>query len=163
MKVPTLYHGSPFRLAHLSPRIPRGETVFQTQKAVFLSSNKLEAQLYSLARDTERKNKGWGIHDGVLHLRRDLWTGPSPKYQLNPKGYLHVFTGLKEDNVRQNPDLLTEWVSLEAVKPTRIEEVCLCDLPSTAIQYYEKTSRGGSRRHKKTRKQVRKQSRKAKN
>jgi hypothetical protein len=136
MVVPTLYHGSPFQLHELEPRVPRGETPFQAQKAVFLSSNKLEAQLYALARDPERKNKGWVIQDGVLLLRRDLWTGPNPKYSLNTNGYLHVFEGLR--NVLQNPDLPSEWVSKEAVKPTYVEEVCLCDLPSQAIQYWEK-------------------------
>lgn len=133
---PTLYHGSPFHLEALEPRVPRGETSFQSQKAVFLSSNKLEAQLYALALDPERKNKGWGIQDGVLLLRRDLWTGLAPEYKLNPQGYLHVFEGLRD--VLQNPDMPSEWVSREAVRPTRVEEVCLCDLPSQAIQYWNK-------------------------
>ena len=119
MVIPTLYHGSPFRLAELEPRVPRGETPFQTQKAVFLTSNKLDAQLYSLARDSERKNKGWGIRDGVLRLRRDLWFGPDAKYHLNPTGYLHVFEGLTK--VHQNPDLPAEWVSLVSVVPTQVE------------------------------------------
>jgi hypothetical protein len=74
--------------------------------------------LYALARDKDRKNKGWGIHDGILHLRRDLWTGENPKYRLNEKGFLHIFTGLQPELIRQNSDLLTEWVSLEKVQPT---------------------------------------------
>lgn len=145
--IPTLYHGSPFRLAELEPRVPRGETPFQTQKAVFLTSHKLEAQLYALARDPERKNKGWGIRNGVLRLRRDLWLGPEAKYHLNQTGYLHVFEGLTA--VQQNPDVPTEWVSPIPVRPTRIEEVCLCDLPSQAIEYVDRLV-GGTRKSKRT-------------
>lgn len=130
---PTLYHGSPVRLAELEPRVPRGETPF-------LTANKLDAQLYALVRDPERKNKGWGIRDGILFLHRDLWIGPAAKYRLNPTGYLHVFEGLQ--SVQQNPDIPSEWVSMMPVVPTRVEEVCLCDLPSQAIQYVDRLSGG---------------------
>lgn len=130
---PTLYHGSPFRLVELEPRVPRGETPF-------LIANKLDAQLYALARDPERKNKGWSIRDGTLFLRRNLWLGSEAKYRLNPTGYLHVFEGLRA--AQQNPDVPSEWISLVPVVPTRVEEVCLCDLPSQSIQYVDSLSGG---------------------
>jgi hypothetical protein len=56
----TLYHGSPFYLEELEPKTPRGDNDFNTQKGIYLTDSKISAILYSLARDEERKNKGWG-------------------------------------------------------------------------------------------------------
>jgi hypothetical protein len=69
-----LYHGSPYKLIKLDPRTPRG-------------NNKLEAALYSLARDKERKNKGWAIKNNFLYLVEDFWLEEfrednKPFYQL---------------------------------------------------------------------------------
>lgn len=121
--IPELYHGSPYSLHTLEARVPRGNTPFQTQKAVFLTSDKHQAALYSLARNKERKSKGWGIKGDQLYLRNNLWQGPTAKYTLNPVGYRHTIKNTK--NAVQNPELPTEWViphavhvnSVNAVKP----------------------------------------------
>lgn len=52
-----LYHGSPYRLEILEPRTPRGDNEFNTQTGVYLTDDKTEAKLYSLARDKLRINK----------------------------------------------------------------------------------------------------------
>ena len=77
-----LYHGSPFGgLTSLSPREPRGHTDYERQRAVFMTDNPDAAALYALARDKERKNRGWAAIGGRLQL------GPSAG--LNEKGYLY--------------------------------------------------------------------------
>ena len=54
----TLYHGSPHYMDILEVRKPRGDNDFNTQIGVYLTSDKTEAMLYSMARDKERINKG---------------------------------------------------------------------------------------------------------
>ena len=78
----TLYHGSPYEgLTSLQPKEPRGNTDYERQKAVFMTDNPDAAALYALARDKERKNRGWAAIGGRLQL------GPNAK--LNEKGYIY--------------------------------------------------------------------------
>ncbi len=118
---PALYHGSPHSLQTLEPHVPRGETAFQTQRAVFLTSGPHQAGLYALARNAERRRKGWGIHGDQLYLVRNHWTGPAAKYALNPVGYRHVVRNTGD--AVQNPDLPTEWVIPHAVRVNAVEPV----------------------------------------
>ena len=77
-----LYHGSPYEgLTSLQPREPRGNTDYERQKAVFMMDNPDAAALYALARDKERKNRGWAAIGGRLQL--------GPGANLNEKGYIY--------------------------------------------------------------------------
>jgi len=103
----TLYHGSPHYMDILEVRTPRGDNDFNTQIGVYLTSNKTEAMLYSMTRDKERINKGWGVINGILYLRSDLWTGDNPKFKLNTIGYLYeVIT----NDAEKNPYNETEYI-----------------------------------------------------
>lgn len=107
--------------------------------------------MYALVQDAKCKHRGWQIRDGILRLckGKDLWLPPGTKYHLNTVGHVHVCKGFQTSQVRQNPDMPTEWMSLVSIGPTRVEEVCLCDIPSGAIQYVERLTSGKqTRRHK---------------
>jgi len=120
-----LYHGSAYELNILKTHEPRGDNDFQRQKAVFLTSNFIEAALYSIARDKERKNKGWGIKNGILYLRNDLFEPLNKslqnsnelifKYKLNEYGYVYIITNTKD--AIKNPSLENEYVILHDVIP----------------------------------------------
>jgi hypothetical protein len=116
----TLYHGSPYHMDILEVRTPRGDNEFNSQTGVYLTSNKIEAMLYSIARDKERNNKGWGIIDGILYLRIDLWTGDEPTFKLNNIGYLHEII---TDDAEQNPHNKTEYIVKHEIKVDNITEV----------------------------------------
>ncbi len=119
-EVKTLYHGSPFKLNILEPRTPRGDNEFNTQTGVYLSSNRMEAMLYSLARDKERNNKGWGLKGGKLYLVEEHWVGPTKKYSLNDIGYLHI---IQTDKAEQNPYNPEEFIVKSSISPVKIEEI----------------------------------------
>jgi len=128
--IPTkkLYHGSPYLLKELVPMLPRGTDDFNSQTAVYLSTNKIEAKLYSLARDKERKNKGWGIKKGYLYLRKERWLekfmeSDKPLYRLNDIGYLYIIKLNKVPDYEINPNNVNEYIIKRIVKPDSIEKV----------------------------------------
>ena len=128
--IPTknLYHGSPYLLKKLIPMLPRGTDDFNSQTAVYLSSNKIEAKLYSLARDKERQNKGWGIKNGFLYLRKERWLEKfmepdKPLYRLNEVGYLYIIKMNKVPDYEINPNNMNEYIIKRIVKPDSIEKV----------------------------------------
>jgi len=138
-----LYHGSPFLLKELEPRTPRGDNEFNTQTGVYLTDNKMEAMLYSLARDLERVNKGWGIHNGILYLRVDRWTGETPQYKLNDVGYLYTFTfssDPEKNEYEQNPYLSSEYIVKHSlpIKKKNVEKVRLTKEVKKHIRYITK-------------------------
>jgi hypothetical protein len=118
----TLYHGSPFKLKYLEPKTPRGDNPFNTQTGIYLTSNEMEAKLYSIARDKERKNKGWSIRNNNLYLVEELWNEEiwkitvkdlgKPLYELNEIGYLHI---INTNNYEQNPNNLSEYIVKEPI------------------------------------------------
>jgi len=116
----TLYHGSPFCMEELEVRTPRGDNDFNTQTGVYLTSNMVEAMLYSMARDKERINKGWGVINGILYLRSDLWIGDKPTFKLNKIGYLHEI--ITED-AEKNPYNETEYIVKHNIKPNKVTEI----------------------------------------
>ena len=123
-----LYHGSPYLLKKLVPRLPRGTDDFNSQTAVYLTSNKIEAKLYSLARDKERINKGWGIKNGYLYLRKERWLEKfmepdKPLYRLNDVGYLYIINLNKVPDYEINPNNMNEYIIKRIVKPDSIEKV----------------------------------------
>ena len=123
-----LYHGSPYLLKKLEPSLPRGTDDFNSQAGVYLSSNKIEAKLYSLARDKERKNKGWGIKNGYLYLRKERWLEKfmepdKPLYQLNGVGYLYIINMDTVPDYEINPNNSSEYIIKRIVKPDSIEKV----------------------------------------
>jgi hypothetical protein len=120
-----LYHGSPYKLIKLDPQTPRGNNNFNTQTGVYLTSNKLEAALYSLARDKERKNKGWAIKNNFLYLVEDFWLEEfrednKPFYQLNSVGYLHT---IKTNNYEQNPYNSEEYIVKNPILVYKIKQI----------------------------------------
>jgi len=128
--IPTkkLYHGSPYLLKKLVPMVPRGTDDFNSQTAVYLSSNKIEAKLYSLARDKERKNKSWGIKNGYLYLRKERWLEKfmepdKPLYRLNDIGYLYIINLNTVPDYEINPHNMNEYIIKRIVKPDSIEKV----------------------------------------
>ncbi len=130
----TLYHGSAHKMDTLEVRTPRGDNDFNTQTGVYLTSNKIEAMLYSIARDKERINKGWGVIDGILYLRKDLWTGDNPKYKLNDIGYLYEII---TDDAEQNPYNETEYIVKHNIKVDNITEITI-DIIQPYIKYVSK-------------------------
>lgn len=120
----TLYHGSPNLLEVIEPRKPRGTDNWNSQAGVYLTDNKVEAQLYALARDPDRKNRGFAILGDVLYLREDLWRGESPKYTLNDVGYLYV---IETDEAIKNPRKSSEYLVKSAVIPKSVEPVFASD------------------------------------
>ena len=142
--IPTknLYHGSPYLLKKLIPMLPRGTDDFNSQTAVYLSSNKIEAKLYSLARDKERKNKGWGIKNGYLYLRKERWLEKfmepdKPLYRLNDVGYLYIINMNKVPDYEINPNNMNEYIIKRIVKPDSIEKVYYNDVKNR-IKYVSK-------------------------
>jgi hypothetical protein len=142
--IPTknLYHGSPYLLKKLIPMLPRGCDDFNSQTAVYLSSNKIEAKLYSLARDKERKNKGWGIKNCYLYLRKERWLEnfmepEKPLYRLNDIGYLYIINMNKVPDYEINPHNMNEYIIKNIVKPDRIEKVYYNDVKNR-IKYVSK-------------------------
>lgn len=119
----TLYHGSPLALDQLEPRKPRANTPFQSVAGVYLTNDKDTAKIYAIARDPERKNKGWAVKGGKLYLRSDLWPA---KYQLNEKGFLYTFRGV--EGAVQNPDEIHEYRVERPLEPTTREEVTQADI-----------------------------------
>jgi len=142
--IPTkkLYHGSPYLLKKLVPMVPRGTDDFNSQTAVYLSSNKIEAKLYSLARDKERKNKSWGIKNGYLYLRKERWLEKfmepdKPLYRLNDIGYLYIINLNTVPDYEINPHNMNEYIIKRIVKPDSIEKVYYNDVKNR-IKYVSK-------------------------
>ena len=79
----TLFHGSPHNVAVLKPSVPRGDTKFQTTKAVFFTQNEKMAQLYAIARDKKRMRKNWFMIGSELHM---------VEQPVNKQGYVYVTT-----------------------------------------------------------------------
>ncbi len=126
--IKNIYHGSPYLLKELIPMVPRGTDNFNSQTAVYLSTNKIEAKLYSLARDKERINKGWGVKNGYLYLRKDRWLEKfmepeKPLYRLNDVGYLYIINLNNVLEYEINPNNNNEYIIKNIVKPDRIEKV----------------------------------------
>ena len=126
--IKNLYHGSPYLLKKLIPMLPRGTDDFNSQVAVYLTSNKIEAKLYSIARDKERINKGWGIKNGYLYLRKERWLEKfmepdKPLYRLNDVGYLYIIKMNKVPDYEINPNNMNEYIIKRIVKPDSIEKV----------------------------------------
>ena len=139
-----LYHGSPCsNIKILSQRIPRGDNKFNTQKGVYLTTNFLEAVLYSLARDIKRENKGWGLkfinNKIYLLLRKDKWFGNKPTYKLNKKGYVYTYED-KNNDAEQNPDKdrKTEFIIKKNVSPDKKIIVTIEDVPKNRIKYLDR-------------------------
>ncbi len=127
----TLYHGSAHKMDTLEMRTPRGDNDFNTQTGVYLTSNKTEAMLYSMARDKERINKGWGVINGILYLRSDLWTGDNPVFKLNTIGYLYeVIT----NDAEKNPYNETEYIIKHNIKVDNVTEIHI-DMIKDYIKY----------------------------
>jgi hypothetical protein len=118
-----LYHGSPFRLDIIKTRTPRGDNEFNSQTGVYLTDDIMEAMLYSLVRDKERINKGWGIkridNKSFLILRNDLFYS---KYKLNNVGYLHEYE-TNIETVEQNPMNSHEYIIKNDIIPTNILDI----------------------------------------
>lgn len=136
----TLYHGSPYKLEILEQRTPRGDNKFNTQKGIYFTSDIMEAKLYSMARDPERKNKGFGIKriDNVpyLILMSELWKEEPIKYKLNDIGYVYVYkTAEYEQN--PNPGYETEYIVKFDVVPNKIITISYDDIANN-IKYYKK-------------------------
>lgn len=104
----TFYHGTPYDLKVLEPRVPRGGTDFQRQNAVFFTSDLDQAKIYALARDKERKRRGWAVYKGKLYTLE--------KFEFNKKGYVYVYT--TDDYVvdENQPD---QFAVLHKVKPDK--------------------------------------------
>jgi hypothetical protein len=70
----------------------------------------MEAKLYSMARDKERINKGWGIkyidNKPFLILREEYW-GESKKFKLNEEGYVYQ---INASDYKKNPYNDTEYI-----------------------------------------------------
>lgn len=140
-----LYHGSPYKLKLLKPHTPHGNNNFNTQTGVYLTSNKIEAQLYSLARDTERNNKSWGIYNGKLFLAKENWdskhwnnTPMNKRFKLNNEGYLYIINK-NNYNSYKNPYYRYEYIILNTdVKPYKIVKVKLNKSLEKNIIYVDK-------------------------
>jgi hypothetical protein len=133
-----LYHGSPNLLKSIEPRKPRGTNNWNSQEGVYLTDNKAEAQLYSLARDSGRKNRGFAIVGDMLYLREDLWLGESPKYKLNDIGYLYI---IDTDEAIKNPIKSSEYLVKSVVIPKSVEPVFASDPDiQTHIRYVDRAT-----------------------
>lgn len=89
----------------------------------------MEAMLYSMPRDKKRINKGWGIKEGILYLRKDKWHKDG--YKLNEIGYVHCFKGYKSE---QNPYNKSEYIIKRKIKPFEIKEIKFDDIKNN-IKY----------------------------
>lgn len=118
-----MYHGSPLILERLELRKPRANNPFQSVEGIYLTNDKDTAKIYAIARDPDRKNRGWAVLGGKLYLREDVWPA---KYQLNEKGYLYTFRGV--EGAVQNPDEPHEYRVERALEPTAREEVATADI-----------------------------------
>lgn len=133
------YHGSPFRLTEIKTHTPRGDNDFNTQTGVYLTSNKMEAMLYSMARDKEKINKGWSIYKSYLFLVKEHWdekswkdTPVEKRYKLNNKGYLHSVNCSKY-KCEQNPYLKTEYIVKNNIIPDEITTITFDDIKDNII------------------------------
>lgn len=102
----TLFHGSPFDIKILKPSTPRGDDEFQTQHAVFLGTEKM-AQIYAVARDTERKRKYWFVRDDALHMLR----------QPVDSGYVYIVNVDESDLVKGTGNNKGQYAHLKPIKP----------------------------------------------
>jgi hypothetical protein len=123
----------------LKPNTPRGCDEFNAQYGIYLSSNKIELKLYSLARDKERNNRNCGIKNGFLYLRKERWKHKyhekdKPLYKLNDVGYLYI---IHSSNYEQNPNNLNEYVIKGSIKPNKIIKVYYKDVKKY-IKYVSK-------------------------
>jgi hypothetical protein len=119
-----LYHGSPYKLDILSPSKPRGDNDFNSQIGIYMTDNNKEAMLYSIARDKEKFNKGFGIKNNYLILREDLF--PS-KYKLNEIGYLYEYDA-DPSEINYNPFNLHEYIIKKDIIPNKITEIKTVDI-----------------------------------
>ena len=137
----TLYHGSPFKMDKLIENTPRGHTEFNRQTGVYFTSDLMEAMLYSMARDKERKNGGWGItrikNEPYLTLLKDKWNTENLNKintenlnKLNEIGYVHIY---KTTEYEQNPDYKYEYIVKHDVIPDKIIEVRYDDIKDNII------------------------------
>jgi hypothetical protein len=133
------YHGSPFKLTEIQTHSPRGDNDFNTQTGVYLTSNKIQAMLYSIARDKKRINKGWSIYKSYLFLVKEHWdekywnnTPIEKRYKLNNKGYLY-FVNCSKYKCEQNPYLETEYIIKNNIIPDKIITVTINDIKNNII------------------------------
>jgi len=137
-KTKMLYHGSPHLLDELVPMTPRGSDDFNSQTGIYATPSKTSANLYAIARDKERLNKGFGIKDGILYLRKDRWLEEfnegKPLHKLNDLGYLYT---IKSNKHEQNPNIPSEYVIKHKVKPISREVITPNDIEKN-IKYVTK-------------------------
>ena len=119
-----LFHGSPFLVDTLESRKPRGDTRFNKASGIYMTSSFVEASIYALTRDKERKNKSWGVKwidgDVFLILKKSKWKGKNKKYMLNKLGYVYEYD---TDKGVQNPDITrkTEYrINRKKIIPSKI-------------------------------------------
>ena len=92
-----------------------------------------------MARDKERINKGFGIKNGILYLRKDRWLKEfnepgKPLHTLNDRGYLYT---INTNNYEQNPNIPTEFIIKQPIKPDTREEITHHDI-TDRIKYVTK-------------------------
>jgi hypothetical protein len=133
-----LYHGSPHLLDELIPMTPRGSDDFNSQTGIYATPSKTSAKLYAIARDKERLNKGFGIKNDILYLRKDRWLEEfnegKPLHKLNDLGYLYT---IKSNKHEQNPNIPSEYVIKHKVKPISREVITPNDIVKN-IKYVTK-------------------------
>src|SRR5690349_587986 len=94
-----LYHGSPIFMNEIHSNTPRGDDIFDSKKGIYMTSNFMEACLYSIARDKEKNNRSWGVkyirNQPFLILKSEKWKGINKKYTLNKIGYVYEYKAIK--------------------------------------------------------------------
>jgi hypothetical protein len=118
----TLYHGSPNKLTKLIPHIPRGNNLFNTQKGIYLTSNIMDAKLYSILRN--EKNRNFAVVNGIAYLLKSSWLDEG-KYQFNNKGYVYV---VRTSNYEQSPYNPNEYIVKNELEPNETIEISLSDI-----------------------------------
>ncbi len=91
----TFYHGSPFDVEHIEPRVPRKSGDFPGgHTGVYTHPSLQAAAMYALARDKENTRRNWGVTaSGKLLALKDM--------PLNDKGYVYEY---ESDNYIAPPD-----------------------------------------------------------
>ena len=104
----TLYHGSPWDAKVLEPHAPRGSNEFERMKAVFFTDTHEVASIYALARDKERKRRGWTVFKGKLYTLEG--------FEFNDVGYVYVYT---TDDYVTHPFAPVQYAVPHKVKPEK--------------------------------------------
>ena len=141
----SIYHGSPYKVTTLKPAKPRSmeDDPFTHTEGVFFSDNKKEAMIYAVARDKERKNKGWAVFDGKLYIKDKL----KGKFDFNKKGYLYVVDKDKEKCLTDTK-YPHQYIITCPIKPDCCMEVTLDDIISDVVYINEDEKRELEKRMK---------------